>query len=100
MRRLLLVVGMGAGIGSIFRAPFGGALFAVEVLYTGMDMEMEALLPTVIGSIAGYSIFGATHGWKPIFSTSGFSFSEPLHLLFYVGLGLILGLFALSLIHI
>ncbi len=93
-RRLLLVVGMGAGIGSIFRAPFGGALFAVEVLYTGMDMEMEALLPTVIGSIAGYSLFGVSHGWKPIFSTSGFSFSEPIQLLFYAGLGLILGLLA------
>ena len=31
-RRILLAVGMGAGIGAIFRAPLAGALFAAEIL--------------------------------------------------------------------
>ncbi|MCD6455121.1 MAG: chloride channel protein [Candidatus Aminicenantes bacterium] len=92
MRRILVVVGIGAGIGSIFRAPFGGALFAVEVLYTQMDIEMESLIPTLIGSILGFSIFGSLHGWKPIFVTSGYKFSNPAHLLLYGGLGIFLGL--------
>jgi len=94
MRRILVVVGIGSGIGSIFRAPFGGALFGVEVLYTQMDIEMESLIPTLIGSIIGYSIFGALHGWKPIFTTTGYAFSQPLHLLLYSGLGVLLGLLA------
>ncbi len=94
LRRTLVVVGIGAGIGSIFRAPFGGALFAVEVLYTQMDMEMESLIPTLIGSIMGYSIFGAFHGWKPIFITQGSRFTNPAHLLMYSAFGFFLGLMA------
>ncbi len=94
LRRTLVVVGIGAGIGSIFRAPFGGALFAVEVLYTQMDMEMESLIPTLIGSIIGYSIFGAFHGWKPIFITYGSRFTDPVHLFMYAAFGLFLGLMA------
>ncbi len=94
LRRTLVVVGIGAGIGSIFRAPFGGALFAVEVLYTQMDMEMESLIPTLIGSIIGYSLFGAFHGWKPIFITYGSRFTDPVHLIMYAGFGLFLGIMA------
>ena len=94
IRRTLVVVGIGSGIGSIFRAPFGGALFAVEVLYTQMDMELESLIPTLIGSILGYSIFGAFHGWKPIFVTYGSRFTDPIHLLMYSVFGAFLGLMA------
>jgi len=94
IRRTLVVVGIGSGIGSIFRAPFGGALFAVEVLYTQMDMELESLIPTLIGSIIGYSIFGAFHGWKPIFVTYGSRFTDPVHLLMYSVFGAFLGLMA------
>ena len=38
-RRTLMIAGMGAGIGAIFRAPLAGALFAAEVLYRDMDLE-------------------------------------------------------------
>ena len=41
-RRIAVAVGMGAGIGSIFRAPLGGALMAAEILYIH-DLEVEAL---------------------------------------------------------
>lgn len=100
MRRILVVVGIGAGIGSIFRAPFGGALFAVEVLYTQMDIEMESLIPTLVGSIIGFSIFGALHGWRPIFNTSGYHFTNPVHLILYSGLGAILGLLVLPYVRL
>jgi len=100
MRRILVVVGIGAGIGSIFRAPFGGALFAVEVLYTQMDIEMESLIPTLVGSIIGFSIFGALHGWRPIFNTSGYHFTNPAHLLLYSALGAILGLLVLPYVRL
>ena len=45
-RRIAVAVGIGAGIGSIFKAPFGGAILSIEILYMG-DFEVEALLPSV-----------------------------------------------------
>lgn len=57
-RRIAVAVGIGAGIGSIFRAPLGGAILAAEILYKN-DLEIEAIIPALIASIIGYSVFGA-----------------------------------------
>ena len=93
-RRILLITGVGAGIGSIFRAPFGGALFATEVLYREMDMEFEAIIASIMGAIIGYSVFGLTHSFKPIFSVPSYTFNNPLLLLPFAFLGIFLGLIA------
>ncbi|GCE28875.1 chloride channel protein [Dictyobacter alpinus] len=91
-RRIALAIGIGAGIGAIFRAPLGGAILAAEILYRD-DLEVEALIPGLIASIVGYSIFGAWSGWDPIFSTpNNLAFSSPPQLIYYVVLGLLCGL--------
>ena len=38
-RRLLVLMGMAAGLSAIFRSPIGTAIFAVEVLYGSMDFR-------------------------------------------------------------
>ncbi|WP_243679198.1 chloride channel protein [Vulcanisaeta distributa] len=43
-RRVAVAVGIGAGIGSIFKAPIGGAILAAEILYK-RDFESEVLFP-------------------------------------------------------
>jgi CIC family chloride channel protein len=91
-RRIALATGMGAGIGAIFRAPLGGAILAAEILYRD-DLEIEAIVPALIASIIGYSVFGAWSGWSPIFATpSNLAFTSPPQLLYYVLLGLLCGL--------
>ncbi len=82
-RRIMMVAGMGGGIGSIFRAPLGGALFATEVLYSEADFEYEAIIPAIISSIVGYSVFSSIVGWGALFTTPEFSFQNPLELFFY-----------------
>ncbi|MBN2298050.1 MAG: chloride channel protein [Deltaproteobacteria bacterium] len=82
-RRIMLVAGMGGGIGSIFRAPLGGALFATEVLYSEADFEYEAIIPAIISSIVGYSVFSSIVGWGALFNTPEFIFRNPLELVFY-----------------
>ena len=82
-RRIMLVAGMGGGIGSIFRAPLGGALFATEVLYKEADFEYEAIIPAIISSIVGYSVFSSIVGWGALFHTPEFIFRNPLELIFY-----------------
>ncbi|HEX5103009.1 MAG TPA: chloride channel protein, partial [Pirellulaceae bacterium] len=61
-RRILLAAGMGAGIGSIFRAPLAGALFAAEILYRDADLETEVIVPAAVAAIVGYSVFSF---WLP-----------------------------------
>lgn len=90
-RRIAVAVGMGAGIGAIFRAPLGGALMAAEILYIH-DLEVEALIPALIASIVGYSIYAGTYGYQPIFGDQGsIGFTHPVQLFYYAFLGVLCG---------
>ena len=92
-RRIAVAVGIGAGIGAIFKSPFGGAILAGEILYSGGDFEVEALLPGFIASPVGYVIFASFAGYTPIFGSSfSYTFTQPINLAFYAALGLFCGL--------
>ncbi|MCA9582254.1 MAG: chloride channel protein [Myxococcales bacterium] len=88
-RRVLMVAGLGAGVGAVFRAPLAGALFAAEVLYREMDLEFEVLVPAVIASIVAYSTFAMAFGADHLFVTPPYSFDHPLELLPYLLLALV-----------
>lgn len=65
--RLLVLVGMAAGLSAIFRSPVGTAIFAVEVLYAEMEFEADALVYTMLGSIVAYAVNGLFVGFRPLF---------------------------------
>ena len=90
--RIAVTVGVGSGIGAIFRAPLGGAVLGAEILYRD-DLEPEALFPSLVASIVGFSIFGAVEGFEPIFGTlRTTAFDHPVQLLYYAVLGIAAGL--------
>ncbi|MEZ4503530.1 MAG: chloride channel protein [Dehalococcoidia bacterium] len=90
-RRIAVTVGLGAGIGAIFKAPLGGALLAAEILYL-RDFELAAIVPGFIASVIGYSIFAAWSGWEPVFGSGlGYRFTDPASLGWYALLGLVCG---------
>src|SRR5208282_2076045 len=62
------------GVGAIFRAPLGGALFAGEVLYSSTAFESAALLPCLASSIVAYSTFALFITPRPIFSLPDLTF--------------------------
>ena len=94
-RRIAMATGVGAGIGSIFKAPFGGALLSGEILYK-RDFETEALFPAFIASVVGFSIYCLWAGWTPVFGGGGhFSFTDPQSLLGFLILGIMCGLVGL-----
>lgn len=66
-RRLLLLIGMAAGLSAIFRTPIGAAILAVEVLYSESEFQADALLYTVLSSVVAYTLNGVIVGWEPIF---------------------------------
>ncbi len=91
-RRTALAVGVGAGIGAIFKAPLGGAILSAEILYV-RDFELEALVPGFIASVFGYTIFGAYAGWEPVFGEGlGLSFHDPENLIGFAILGVACGI--------
>jgi CIC family chloride channel protein len=61
-RRMLMLAGGAGGIAAIFRAPLGGALFAVEVLYASTAIEFSAIVPCVVSAVIAYSVFAGIHG--------------------------------------
>ncbi|HED01169.1 MAG TPA: chloride channel protein [Proteobacteria bacterium] len=89
-RRIMLAAGIAAGVGSIFRAPLAGALFAAEVLYKEAEFESEVLIPAGISSVVAYCVFCLVFGWGSLFSTHDFVFNDPRQLFPYSVLALIL----------
>ena len=89
-KRIAVAAGLGAGIGSIFKVPLGAALFSAEVFYR-RDFEVQALLPSLIASVTGYTIFGFIFGWAPIFSIPKdlVRYIHPESLVLYAILGLV-----------
>ncbi len=79
-RRIMMAAGIGAGVGSIFRAPLAGALFAAEVLYRDPDFESEVIIPAGISSVVAYCLFCLTFGWGSLFDSPAFKFQNPLEL--------------------
>lgn len=89
-RRIMLAAGMGAGIGSIFRAPLAGALFAAEVLYRDPEFESEVIIPAGISSVMAYCIFCLFFGWGSLFESQDFVFDNPVELGPYTVLAVVL----------
>jgi len=89
-RRIAVAAGLGAGIGSIFKIPLGGAVFSAEVFYR-RDFEVRALIPGLVASVTGYTIFGFVFGWDPLFTIPFdlVKYTNPVSLLLYALVGLI-----------
>jgi len=97
-RRIMLAAGIGAGVGSIFRAPMAGALFASEVLYRDPEFESEVIIPAGISSVVAYCLFCLVFGWGSLFDSPDVMFQNPLELGPYAVLSM--ALVALSFLYV
>ena len=89
-RRIMMAAGVSAGVGSIFRAPLAGALFAAEVLYKDPEIEPEIIIPAGISSVVAYCLFCLVFGWGTLFDSPDFVFQNPVELGPYLILALVL----------
>ena len=91
-RRILVLAGAAGGIGAIFHAPLGAALFAPEVLYRETEFEFEAIL--TLHRLLHRGLFHL----RPIFRTQlpcsfpGPSTLQPVELLPYAIFGVVCAL--------
>lgn len=94
-RRLLLLIGMAAGLSAIFRSPIGTAIFAIEVLYREMEFEAGALFYVMLGSVVAYVTNGIFVGWEPLFRVpSNVGISGASDYFWFVILGVLSGIMA------
>ena len=61
-QRTLVLAGASGAIGGLFQIPLGGAFFAVEVLFASSALQLSAILPCILASIVGFSVFRHIHG--------------------------------------
>lgn len=66
-RRILMLAGAAGGLGAVFRTPLGGAMFSVEVLYSGTAIEFSAVAPAFVASVVAYTIFTSVLGQTVLF---------------------------------
>lgn len=87
-RRTFLLAGTAGGLGAIFRAPLGGAITAVEVIYQE-DFESDSLVPCIISSVTAYLVFSSIAGSGSIFHVGKVGLTDYRELFFYILLGLL-----------
>jgi CIC family chloride channel protein len=63
--RYIVASSMGAGIGSVLRVPFGGAIFSLEFLYR-KNFVVRSLYPALLASLISYLFSGLVLGWYPV----------------------------------
>ncbi|MFT5286675.1 MAG: CIC family chloride channel protein [Planctomycetota bacterium] len=93
-RRIFLLSGAAAGVGALFTAPLGGALFAPEVLYRKPEFEGEAIIPCIVSSIVAFTTFTFITGRSRAIDIApevlaGLSFHDPRELLVYFALAVL-----------
>lgn len=94
-KRVFLLAGASAGIGALFTAPLGGALFAPEVLYKKPEIEGEAIVPCIVSSIVAYTSYTSLTGRSRVIdlpqeTIRSLSFDGPTELAFYLVLAVVL----------
>jgi chloride channel protein, CIC family len=88
--RILVSLGVGAGIGAIFGAPLGGAVLAASIIYRE-DFEYRTLYPGFVTSATAYAVFGSFLGFDPMFGyvDAEYRFEDAWPLLWFVFLGIV-----------
>jgi CIC family chloride channel protein len=94
-RRIMLICGAAAGMSAVFRAPFTGIVFSLEMPYKD-DLAHEALLPSLIASVVSFMTLSAFLGGAPLFDFASQTTFTLHDLLWCALLGLIIGLVAMA----
>ncbi len=85
--RLLVACGAAGGIAATFNAPIAGVFFALELILRNFETRSFGLV--VLSSVTADAVGRAAFGSHPFLALPGFSFSSPIELILYAGLGVL-----------
>lgn len=90
--RVLVCAAAAGALASVYNAPIGGALFALEIIIG--NFALEVLGPVVVAAVISTLVFRSCMGNLPRFEIPRYEFVSGWELVFYLGLGLLTGLTA------
>ena len=95
--RTLTFTGMGVGFATLFGAPVGSAIFALEIPHKRGMEYFEATVPAVLGCLVGYGVFTSIthHGIGPVWRFAPYVFHDWRDLAFAVAIGVACGILAM-----
>ncbi len=85
--RLLVACGAAGGIAATFNAPIAGVFFALELILRNFETQSFGLV--VLSSITADAIGRAVFGNHAFLSLPSFTFTSPVELILYAGLGVL-----------
>ena len=93
-RKVLLACGAAAGMSATFNTPIAGVILAIELLL--FEFKSRSFIPLVIASTLATAVHMQLLGAGPMFTVAPFDFGIPRALPFYLLLGVICGLAAVT----
>ncbi len=92
-RKLLVTCGLASGISATFMAPLGGAIFGIEIIYSGI--APYDTIPVLLSSVTGMFITAEVFGMAPAFVLPTYRFSNPMELFYFIPFGLFFGVLSI-----
>jgi len=97
--KVLVACGVAGGVAATFNAPLAGVFFAQEIVLLS-SFEISSFTAIVISSGISTLVSRSLLGEVAEFAVPSYTFSSPVELLFYVALGVIVGVGAVCFIRV
>ncbi len=98
-RRTFIACGTAGAIASVFNAPIAGVFFALEIVLLG-NFELTNFMPVLVSSGMGTIVSRALFGNHPVFKMPPYKFVSYWELIFYILLGVFVGILAYLFIRV
>src|SRR3990172_3485754 len=97
--KLYIAAGSAGAIAATFNAPITGVMFAIEIVLLG-NYELASFMSLILSSGIATVVSRAVYGEQPAFPIPQYDLVNPVEIIFYIILGLVVGLTAVIYIKV
>lgn len=97
--KLYIAAGSAGAVAATFNAPITGVMFAIEIVLLG-NYELASFMSIILSSGIATVVSRAVYGEVPAFPIPQYDLVNPVEIIFYIILGLIVGIIAVTYIKV